>query len=114
MCIAVKVFNRIGKLTLGVGLGCETQSVEMLNENYREISLKCQSKSAEELIIFFLFFFFQWSDVVIKDSPDAQTQFQLKEKLYLDAIDFLDKGKVLDLLIRKWYGIAPRLCLRQM
>ena len=45
LCIAVKVFNRVGKLTLGVGLGCETQSVEMLNENYREISLKCQSKS---------------------------------------------------------------------
>ena len=44
---------------------------------------------------------------MIKDSPDAQTQFQLKEKLYLDAIDFLDKGKVLDLLIRKWCGIAP-------
>ena len=63
--------------------------------------LNCRSKSAEELIIFFCLFF-QWSDVVIKDSdPDAQTQFQLKEKLYLDAIDFLDKGKVLDLLIRK-------------
>ena len=46
LCIAVKVFNRGGKLTLGVGLECETQSVEMLNENYREVSLKCQSKSA--------------------------------------------------------------------
>ena len=30
----------------------------------------------------------------MKDSPDSLTLFQLKEKLYLDAIEFLDKGKV--------------------
>ena len=29
-----------------------------------------------------------------EDSPEIFKEFQLKEKLYLDAIDFLDKGKV--------------------
>lgn len=29
-----------------------------------------------------------------EDSSEIFKEFQLKEKLYLDAIDFLDKGKV--------------------
>ncbi|XP_074619689.1 dedicator of cytokinesis protein 1-like isoform X2 [Acropora palmata] len=35
----------------------------------------------------------EWSDLLVNDSPDPMTEFQLKEKLYLDAISFLDKGK---------------------
>ena len=42
----------------------------------------------------FFSFVHQWSDLPVNDPPDSMTQFQLKEKLYLDAISFLDKGKV--------------------
>ena len=37
----------------------------------------------------------QWPDSLLEDSPESKLKdFQLKEKLYLDAIDFLDQGKV--------------------
>jgi len=42
----------------------------------------------------FFWFVHQWSDLLVNDSPDPMTEFQLKEKLYLDAVSFLDKGKV--------------------
>ena len=39
----------------------------------------------------------QWPETLLEDSPESLKDFQLKEKLYLDAIDYLDKGKVSDL-----------------
>ena len=36
---------------------------------------------------------------LLEDSPESLKDFQLKEKLYLDAIDYLDKGKVSDLFL---------------
>ena len=41
--------------------------------------------------------FQQWPETLLEDSPESLKDFQLKEKLYLDAIDYLDKGKVSDL-----------------
>ncbi|XP_078368993.1 dedicator of cytokinesis protein 1-like [Oculina patagonica] len=35
----------------------------------------------------------KWPETLLEDSPESLTDFQLKEKLYLDAIDFLDQGK---------------------
>lgn len=35
----------------------------------------------------------KWPETMPEDSPEIFKEFQLKEKLYLDAIDFLDKGK---------------------
>lgn len=44
--------------------------------------------------MFAMFSCLQWPET-LDDSPDSLKDFQLKEKLYLDAIEFLDKGKVL-------------------
>lgn len=41
--------------------------------------------------------FQQWPETLLEDSPESLKDFQLKEKLYLDAIGYLDKGKVSDL-----------------
>ena len=41
--------------------------------------------------------FQQWPETLLEDSPESLKDFQLKEKLYLDAIGYLDKGKVRDL-----------------
>lgn len=50
----------------------------------------------------------QWSDSPVSDFPDSMTYFQLKEKLYLDAIVFLDKGKTWEKAIELCKEVAKQ------